>query len=236
MEPSAFSSLFRDFATVSCSPIHRADSASCDPTHGPVIRIPDTYFVRSTMLHPKLWPLLIGITLGVTPLVAQGGPPGGGMGGGPPGGGRRGPMGGRPVEMPSADLIQGPYEPDSMIRKFALDSAQGVRYRAAWDSMMAATRPRRDSVHQAMGALRRARTEGYHEEGQRQAEIVRKVGKALAKDEEQFDKVIRKFLSKDQWEDFKDWRERRRETEKEMRQQEMQRMGPGGSGGRHPPR
>ena len=232
---SAFSSLFRVFATVSCNPIHRADLSSCDPTRGPVIRISDTLFARSTMLHPKLWLLLIGITLGVTPLVAQGGPPGGGMGGGM-GGGRRPPMGGRASEMPSADLLQGPYEPDSMIRKFELDSAQGVRYRAAWDSMMAATRPRRDSVHQAMATLHRARTEGYQQEGERQAEIVQKVGKELAKDEEHFDKVIRKFLSKDQFDDFKDWRERRRETEKELRQQEMQRMGPGGPGGRRTPR
>lgn len=184
-----------------------------------------------------LWPFLAAMTLGVTTLTAQsmGGPPGGGMGGM---GGGRPPMGrGRaPQEMPSRDMLRGPYEPDSMAHKFELDSTQSARYRAAWDSMMAATRPRRDSVEQAMGTLRRARTEGYQQEGARQTELVHELGKSLQKEEERFDKVIRKFLTKDQWGDFKDWRDRRRETEKELRQQEMERMGPGGPGGHRPPR
>ena len=178
-----------------------------------------------------LWPILAAITLGITTLSAQemGGRPGGGMGGGRP----MMPRGRAPQDMPSFDMLKGPYEPDSMAHKFELDSAQATRYHAAWDSMMAATRPTRDSVEQAMTFLRRARTEGYQQEGAREAELVHTLGKELQKDEEHFDKVIRKFLSKDQWGDFKDWRDRRRESEKEMRQQQMEQ---GGMGGRHRPR
>ncbi|HEX7917938.1 MAG TPA: hypothetical protein VF454_00970 [Gemmatimonadales bacterium] len=176
-----------------------------------------------------LLPLLLALTTGVSLAHAQGrGGMRGGMGGGRPMMG-----GGRPAEPPSEDLLRGPYAPDSMAPKFELDSAQSARYRIAWDSMMTATRPARDSIHQAMEMTRRARMEGYQQEGQRQSELVQRLGKQLKKDEEHFDKVIRRFLSKDQWEDFKDWRKRRRETERELRRQQMEEEGPGGRmGGR----
>jgi hypothetical protein len=178
-----------------------------------------------------LWPIIAAITFGVSTLSAQsmGGPPGGGMGGGRPMMSR----GRAPQDLPSFDMMKGPYEPDSMAHKFQLDSAQALRYRTAWDSMMAATKPTRDSVEGAMAMVRRARTEGFQQEGARQMELVHDLGKELKKDEEHFDKVIRKFLSKDQWGDFEDWRDRRRESEKEMRQQQMERGGPGGH---RPPR
>ena len=169
-----------------------------------------------------LIPLLLAVTCGVLPLNAQGP---GGMGGGRPGG--RPMMGRRMTEPPSEDLLRGPYEPDSMAHKFQLDSAQRVRYRTAWDSMMTATRPARDSVRQAIEMVQRARREGYRQEGARQAEVIQHFGKALKKDEERFDKVIRRFLSSDQWEDFKDWRKRRRETERELRRQQLEQEGPG---------
>lgn len=137
-------------------------------------------------------------------------------------------MGGRrPAEPPSEDLLRGPYEPDSMARKFQLDSTQNGRYLAAWDSMMAATRPARDSIHAAMTGLGRARAEGYQREGERQSGLVQRLGKQLKKDEERFDKVIRRFLSREQWEEFKDWRKRRRETERELRRERMREEGPG---------
>ncbi len=139
------------------------------------------------------------------------------------------------MEMPSPDLVKGPYEPDSMIHKFQLDSAQGVRYRFVWDSMMAATRPARDSIHQAVATYRRAGTEGYQQEQERQAALVHKLGKELEKAEGRFDKVIRKFLTDDQWGDFKDWRERHRETERQLREQQMQERGMGRRSGGGPP-
>ncbi|MBW8772065.1 MAG: hypothetical protein JF590_02035 [Gemmatimonadetes bacterium] len=153
-------------------------------------------------------------------LAAQG--PGGSVGGF----GGRGGMGGRPmmprragVEMPSEDVMRGPFPPDSMAQKFGLDSTQTERYRASWDSMMAASRPVRDSLHQAVEGMRRARTEGYQHEGDREAGMMRHFGKVLKKDSDHFDGVIRRILTKDQWGDFKDWRKRRRDTEKQLRQQ-----------------
>lgn len=135
-------------------------------------------------------------------------------------------MGGRPMmarrgggELPSEDVMRGPFPPDSMTHKFGLDSTQGARYQVSWDSMMAATRPARDSVHEAMEGMRRARTEGYQHEGERQTELIRHLGKELQKQDDHFDGVLRHILTKDQWGDFKDWRKRRRETEKELRQQ-----------------
>ncbi|HET7040996.1 MAG TPA: hypothetical protein VFI13_03210, partial [Gemmatimonadales bacterium] len=81
---------------------------------------------------------IVVLALFASPLCAQGP---GGMGG--DGFGGRG-MGGRPMmgrrrpaDAPSEDLLRGPFVPDSMITKFALDTVQGARYRAAWDSMMA---------------------------------------------------------------------------------------------------
>lgn len=141
---------------------------------------------------------------------------------------------GRMPEPPSEDLLNGPFRPDSMTPKFRLDSAQGERYRAAWDSMMAATRPARDSIREAMDGMQRARVEGYQREGQRQGALIERLGKRLKKDEERFDKVIRRFLSKEQWEEFKDWRDRRRETERELRRQRMMEEGPGGMMGGRP--
>ena len=102
-----------------------------------------------------LLPLLIAVSIGVSHLAAQG------MGGRGGIGGPRPMMGGRrPQELPSQDLLRGPYAPDSMTSKFRLDSTQAERYRAAWDSTMSATRPARDSALEAMGDLRRARGEG----------------------------------------------------------------------------
>jgi hypothetical protein len=176
--------------------------------------------------------LLLGATLGVAPLVAQGR---GGMGGGGmrgAGGGRPMMGGRRPADPPSGDLIRGPFAPDSMIPKFGLDSAQGARYRASWDSMMAATAVTRDSAHAAMVGIGRARAEGFQHEGTRQDEVMQKLAKELKKDEEHFDKVVKRILTKDQWGDFKDWRDRRRETERELREQDRMDGPEGGSVGR----
>jgi len=136
------------------------------------------------------------------------------------------------MEMPSEEVLRGPYPPDSMAHKFGLDSTQAGRYRVAWDSMMTAYRPARDSLHQALDRMHRARTEGYQHEGGREAAVTRHLGKELQKDLDHFDGVIRHILTKDQWGDFKDWRKRRRETEKELRQQQMIDGGMGRRGGR----
>lgn len=180
----------------------------------------------------RLSPILVLSLLGCIPLAAQG--PGGFGGGGMGRGGMGGrPMMGRrrPADMPSEDLVRGPLMPDSLIPKFQLDSGQGARYRTSWDSMMAATAPTRDSLRATFEMRRRARDEGFAREGARQDDEIQKLAKALRKDEEKFDKVMKKILTKDQWGDFKDWRDRRRETEKEVREQ--QRMdGPEGGGRR----
>lgn len=123
------------------------------------------------------------------------------------------------IELPSDEAMRGPIPPDSMAHKFGLDGGQADRYRAAWDSMMAATRPIRDSLHQALEGMQRARTEGYQHESDREAAMTRHLGKALEKATDHFDPVIRRILTKDQWGDFKDWRKRRRATEKQLRQQ-----------------
>ena len=125
------------------------------------------------------------------------------------------------VSLPSEEVMRGPFPPDSMARKFGLDTLQATRYQVSWDSMMAVSRPARDSLHEAMGGTRRARGEGYQREGERQAALMQHLDKELAKDQDHFDDVIRHILTKDQWGDFKDWRKRRREAAKELRQQEM---------------
>lgn len=198
-----------------------------------------------------LLPLLLALTTGVSLVHAQGpGGMGGGMQGGRPGMISRGRM----REPPSEDLIAGPYQPDSMTRKFGLDSSQALRYRAVWDSMMAATRPVRDSVREAMAGIRRApvagrppdeehggrredrrrereeraRMERRRQEEERIEDRIQELGKRLKKEEERFDKVVRRFLTEDQWGDFKYWRDRRRETERELRRQRMEEEGPPG--------
>jgi len=129
--------------------------------------------------------------------------------------------------------VRGPFAPDSMIPKFSLDSAQGARYRASWDSMMAATAPTRDSVRATMAERRRARTEGFQREGAREDEVMSKLVKTLKKEEDRFDKVLKHILTKDQWGDFKDWRDRRRATERELREQQQ---GMDAAGGGYPGR
>jgi hypothetical protein len=136
------------------------------------------------------------------------------------------------AEMPSEDVMRGPFPPDSMSQKFGLDTLQAARYQVSWDSMMAATRPVRDSLHEAREGMRRARTEGYAHEGERQSELLQHLGKELQKQDDHFDGVLRHILTKDQWGDFKDWRKRRRETEKELREQGQMDGGMGRRGGR----
>lgn len=178
----------------------------------------------------RLFPVLLLVTLGIVPLSAQ--TPGGFGGTGRRGGG----MGGRqmmgqrrPLASPSEDILHGPLPPDSMIPQFALDSAEGLRYRGAWDSMMVATAPRRDSIQQMVADRRRAREEGFQHIGPIQDGEIQKLMKELKDDDARFDKVIRHILTKDQWADFKDWRDRRRRTEREVREQQRLDHPQGGS-------
>ena len=69
------------------------------------------------------------------------------------------------VSLPSEEVMRGPFPPDSMAQKFGLDTLQATRYQVSWDSMMAVSRPARDSLHEAMGGTRRAAVRGISAKG-----------------------------------------------------------------------
>lgn len=144
------------------------------------------------------------------PVQAQQTPPPGGT----PGGMHR--WGGH---RPNFDpvIVEGPPAPDSMARLVKLDENAGQRYATLYENLMAATRTERDSL----SALRQARRAEMEQGGPGQRHGMG-AGAGLREDlehrQQQFDKALEDFFSKDQLKQYRDWREgRRKEARERMR-------------------
>lgn len=140
------------------------------------------------------------------PAHAQEGPPPGGMRSG-----GRGP-GFDPV------LREGPPAPDSMAQFVQLDANTRQRYATLYDNLMADTRVERDSLAALRQARWAERAEGGGASRHRQMGEGAEIRQDLARRQQQFDKALEEFLSKDQMKRYHDWREaRRKEARQRMR-------------------
>jgi Spy/CpxP family protein refolding chaperone len=203
------------------------------------------------MRQARFLPTLALLVLaGALPVYAQapqrGMPPGGnwggsGMGGG---GGRRDhngqgrwPGGQRPT-LPSDDEVEGPPTPSLMRTVADLDDEHAARYAQAYDQHMTTTEPWRDSLRTAMRSLRSMRESGDRDAMRaamrEQAPEVSRLWDELAKQDQSFDKGLKKVLTKEQRKQYEKWRD---EEKKAREAQQPERDpdfggGSGGSGGR----
>jgi hypothetical protein len=163
----------------------------------------------------RLWPTAVAGALLITATASAQVPGYGGGMGGPGAGG----MGGyrRVVDptrkLPTANQLEGPPIPDFFIDRFELDSAQGEKYRVAYDSFMDATSAIRDSAKAARSAIDGARQTGDRLSARLYVPLLQALGDSLTKADDRFDNRLKTFLSSGQVKSYKKWRdeERRRE-------------------------
>jgi hypothetical protein len=157
------------------------------------------------------------------------GPPGGRGRGGSWGGHRRGDQGFDPSSMPSPEEIDGPPTPGTFKQLFALTDQQADAYGHGWDSLMAETKPQRDSARVARETMRSAFADRDREAAQQQARILQRLGKGLRQRDEAFDKSLA-FLTKDQRKQYDDWKKDQKKAREEQRRDRFR--GDGGEGPR----
>jgi len=175
---------------------------------------------------------LITFLLVVAPASAQSG-----VGGGDPGymrgrrsgGMMRQPQGER-TRLPSPDEVEGPATPGAMQQIAGLDGDQIKRYTRIYEQHMTATKPARDSVRTALQATRQAFESGDRESARPSRDLVVRLWKDVSKQDEEFDKGLKKILTKDQVKQYSQWREDEKKEAEAQRQDEMR----GRFGGRGP--
>ena len=149
--------------------------------------------------------------------------PGGGMGPGGgawQGGGGRGMRPGRGAfdafDLPTPEEIDGPPTPGTLRQLLALDDSQSDRYTRAWDSLMADSKPQRDSARAAREAMRSAFRERNRDGAREQATLLARLGKDLRKRDETFDKSLA-FLTADQRKQYEDYKKEQKKAREEER-------------------
>lgn len=133
------------------------------------------------------------------------------------GGHRMGDQGFDPSSMPSPEEINGPPTPGSFKQLFSLTDPEADQYGHAWDSLMAETRLQRDSARVARETVRSAFADHDRELAERQIKVLQRLGKALRKRDEVFDKSLA-FLTKDQRKQYDDWKKDEKKAREERRE------------------
>lgn len=123
-----------------------------------------------------------------------------------------------PPPVYSAELREGPPAPDFFQSYVDLTADQLGRYTQLRDSFMTATQPQRDSLTAVHAALQRAFQDRDRVTVRLTLPMLRRLGDALNGRLEQFDKRLKKLLTKDQWKTYRDWQDQqRRAAEEEQR-------------------
>jgi len=172
------------------------------------------------MMSLRQFTSVLGVLAAIAgPLGAQD-PAGGGTGpsggfGGEHGGGRHGGRGERgertgnraidPAAIVSRADLDGPPPPDTLRQVLSLTDDQLGRYTLAYETLMAATRPQRDTARTALARVRFANEQGLESAARDYATLARRLGKDLHKQDEQFDKSIQSELTGEQRRRFKEW-------------------------------
>ena len=165
---------------------------------------------------------------GYGPSGGRGGRGGRGRGGGW-GGHGMGDQGFDPSSMPSPEEIDGPPTPGTFKQLFALTDQQADAYGHGWDSLMAESKPQRDSARVARETMRSAFADHDREAAQQQAKVLQRLGKDLRQRDEAFDKSLA-FLTKDQRKQYDDWKKDQKKAREEQRRDRFR-----GDGGEGPP-
>ncbi|HTR21709.1 MAG TPA: hypothetical protein VMH88_12715 [Gemmatimonadales bacterium] len=127
----------------------------------------------------------------------------------------------------SDDQLEGPPYPQFVTMRFELDSTESGGYQQLYDSFMVATKPLRDSARAAMGTHHGlSGTGGYHggeaggaRGGNANADQLEQLGNELTKQENQFDKRVKKVFSSAHYKDYKQWKDDQRKQAEELEQQ-----------------
>lgn len=155
------------------------------------------------------------------PLTAQYPTGSGGMGG-MDGGTERRPEGRRAAPpVFTAEQLEGPPAPDFFQSYVDLTPEQLPRYTQLYDSYMAATSAQRDTVTAVRAALQQAFQARDRGAIRANAPELRRLGEALAGRLREFDKQVKKLLTKDQWKTYHDWQDQQRQAAEEEQRARM---------------
>ena len=148
--------------------------------------------------------------------------PGGdpGAGEGAPGGmhhgrGMRHGGGGRGMQAVDPVVVEGPPAPADFARITSVPDTEG--YARLYNHFMSTTRPQRDSLAAARGAMREAFDNQDREAGRGQMGAMKSLADDLSHQQETFDGAVKDLISKDQWKKYQDWRADRRKEAQDRR-------------------
>jgi hypothetical protein len=139
------------------------------------------------------------------------GPAGGGAGGMHRG---RGMMGGRGGGMRAMDpvVLEGPPAPAEFAEITGVADTQ--RYARLYEHFMGSTRPQRDSLAAARGAMHGDFENGDREAGRDRMGTIKSFADDLSHQQDTFDAAVKDAVTKDEWKKYQDWRaDRRKEAE-----------------------
>ena len=154
------------------------------------------------MKRSSIYAFLAATLFLISPAWAQGGFGRGGMGG-MMGGGRYAPSA---PKLPGVEL-EGPLDTVLARTTLTLSPEQATRYTQAYDSFMVATRPQRDSAHDALDKMNERLDAGDRAAAMFYVEQVQDLGKGLKDRQDKFESDLRRFLTGDQVKTYKKWRE-----------------------------
>lgn len=169
--------------------------------------------------------MLLGLTVSMSAQYPDGeGGPGGG------GGMRRGHgMGMHGSGMRSMDpvVVEGPPAPAEFAR--ITSEADTGRYAELYAHFMSSTRPQRDSLMAARGAMRDAFENHDRAAGGRDGAAMRSLADDLTRRQQTFDDAVKAVVTKDAWKNYQGWRAERKKEMESHRRGRM-RGGPGAAG------
>jgi hypothetical protein len=137
-----------------------------------------------------------------------------------PGGGgmRHGGMrhGGGGQRMMSRETLEGPPSPAILHDSIGLSGEQLQRYSQEYSNYTADTRPVRDSLRTSMQAMRAAFESGDRSEARGRRDALERQAQELTKRDKEFEKVLKKDLTKDQRKRYDKWKDARDKAEREQ--------------------
>jgi hypothetical protein len=130
---------------------------------------------------------------------------------GPPGGGNRGEL---------LEAIEGPLAPAVLQDSAGVRGKELEEYAQRYASLMAATRPARDSLRVTMQTIRTAFDRGDRAAARDQRQDVERQSKMLTDRDKEFEKGLKGLLDKDQQKRYQKLKQDREQQSRELRQRD----------------
>lgn len=135
------------------------------------------------------------------------------------GGGRMGPPGGgNRAEL--LEAMEGPLAPAVLQDSAGVSGRELEEYAQRYSSLMAATRPARDSLRATMQTIRTAFDRGDRAAARDQRQDVERQSKTLIDRDKEFEKGLKGLLSKDQQKRYQKLKQDREQQSRELRQRD----------------